>query len=546
MSSENSVFLEQEKTSTALLNDILDQLKRIPNTTAVVNSINHLNAICVPMIGANKLAQQANGVSGFVPAPSITEAGKFLRGDGTWQTVITSIDPLKTESLVYPTNVSNATGYPFVQPSDDTSGTVGTLKYNTNLRFGRHEVTIGSARYAYTLLGIKQDNVSTDAGIEFINSSSSGGSTILFANLSNSNIKVKMPQVDGTLLTDSGFTVNGNVVVSAASLFVGPSNAGICMYSDPGNYGSWIKFGAKNNAAVVENTWFVSADTNRFKIAWGNKAMTNSVNDHGAIWIDNVTGVAGTWYLQKNLIVSDGISSSTAETTTMSVHGNININGNYNTYIDIINGNTGVHHSTGLDYIIYNSRTAQVNLINGSSSIFYVNDFTIEPLNGNGNTTEGGELKLAARRGQTYGDIMIDNYNGICRIWNNNDTSSILSIDSTKKNGYTAGSVIRAEKFAVNAYSYMAVDGYIHLTNSSNGINLHADTTGIKHIDTSVPMSSAATSTPTGTGQRWFRPIIIANTAPASSDANNTYGYPGDVWIQYSYKIRKIFLDIIV
>ena len=216
------------------------------------------------------------------------------------------------------------------------------------------------------------------------------------------------------------------------------------------------------------------------------------------------------------------------------ISGNININGNYNTYINTINGNTGVHHSTGLDYIIYNSRTAQVNLINGNSSIFYVNDFIIEPLNGNGSTNEGGELKLAARRGQTYGDIMIDNYNGICRIWNNNDTSSILSIDSTKKNGYTAGSVIRAEKFAVNAYSYMAVDGYIHLTNSSNGINLHADTTGTKHIDASVPMSSTATSTPTGVGQRWFRPIIIAPTAPASSDANNAYGYPGDVWIQYS------------
>ena len=56
MSSENSVFLEQEKTSTALLNDILDQLKRIPNTTAVVNSINHLNAICVPMIAAKSAA----------------------------------------------------------------------------------------------------------------------------------------------------------------------------------------------------------------------------------------------------------------------------------------------------------------------------------------------------------------------------------------------------------------------------------------------------------------------------------------------------------
>lgn len=534
MSSENSVFLEQEKTSTALLNDILDQLKHIPNTTAVVNSINHLNTICVPMIGANKLAQQANGVSGFVPAPTITEAGKFLRGDGTWQTVITSIDPLKTESLVYPENIANATGYPFVRPSDAKNETVGTLKYNTNLRFGRHEVTIGRNCYTYTLLGVKQDNISTDAGIEFINSSSSGGSTILFANLSNSNIRVKMPQVDGTLLTDRGFTVNGDVVVSDSSLFVGNDAHGISITSSNNKYGSQIVLGAARgqfDENMLVQAWYVSSDSNRFSISFANTLKS----DRGSLWIDN-TEDKGTWHMSKNLSVLNHIASSTAETTTMSVRHNITINGNYDTYIARrMDGDDVVYHSTKqLDYIVYNSKNARVNLINKRSSFFYVNDLTIEPLNDNGTEIEGGELRLAPRQGESYGPIMIDNYNGMCRIWNDNDKSSILQIDSTKNNGYTAGSLIRAENFDVNAYSYMAVNGYIHLTNSSNGINLHADTAGTNHIDASVPMSSAATSTPTGVGQRWYRPIIIATTAPASSDTNNAYGYPGDVWIQYS------------
>lgn len=532
MSSENSVFLEQEKTSTALLNDILDQLKRIPNTTAVVNSINHLNAICVPMIGANKLAQQANGVSGFVPAPSITEANKFLRGDGTWQTVITSIDPLKTESLVYPTNIINATGYPFVQPSDDTSGTVGTLKYNTNLRFGRHEVTIGSARYAYTLLGIKQDNVSTDAGIEFINSSSSGGSTILFANLSNSNIKVKMPQVDGTLLTDSGFTVNGPVIANStvtmnnvttmnhatvmngvlrinANPYHGGWNQGIRIQSAFDGH-ALIGLGVSSSDSTVNDSWFIrsdkSAGNNTFSIAYG--GVPGSAN--GSLW----TNVDGNWNM----------------TNTLTVSNSINIGSNYSMYM---NGNAAVHYSN-LPQIVFSNANGQINLIDHTISRFYMDILTVEPLANAYTPLEGGELHLRARSGGNYGDIMIDNYNGMCRIWNNNDASSILQIDSTKKNGYTAGSVIRAEKFAVNAYSYMAVDGYIHLTSSSNGINLHADTAGTKHIDASVPMSSTATSTPTGVGQRWYRPIIIAATAPASSDVNNAYGYPGDIWIQYS------------
>lgn len=541
MSSENSVFLEQEKTSTALLNDILDQLKRIPNTTAVVNSINHLNAICVPMIGANKLAQQANGVSGFVPAPSITEAGKFLRGDGTWQPVITHIDPLKTESLVYPTNIANATGYPFVQPSDDTSGTVGTLKYNKNLRFGRHEVTMSNDRPIYTLLGLKQDEKSVDVGIEFINSSSSGGSTILFANLSNSNIKVKMPQVDGTLLTDSGFTVNGPVTMNSnfttnGFVHINATNAaewnhGIRIQSSVDGH-ALIGLGVSASNSTVNDSWFIRSDkstgNNTFSIAYGGIVGSK----YGSLW----TNTDGNWSMTNKLAVSSSITSPKIISSYFSIDDKYATFIGYNPYTD--RDNTLTHwtyhpqiafsYSTSPD----NDIISQVNLIDYRQSRFYMDALLVEPLSDASVPYEGGEIQLWARRPYSYGNIIIDNYNGVCRIWNSNDESSMLQIDSTKNNAYKDGSLIRAEKFAVNAYSYMAVNGYIHLTISSNGINLHADGLGpnqVKHIDASVPMSSTAASTPVGEGNRYYRPIIISSTAPSQSD-----GRAGDVWIQYS------------
>ena len=528
MSSENSVFLEQEKTSTALLNDILDQLKRIPNTTAVVNSINHLNTICVPMIGANKLAQQANGVSGFVPAPSITEAGKFLRGDGTWQTVITSIDPLKTESLVYPTNIINATGYPFVQPSDDTSGTVGTLKYNTNLRFGRHEVTIGSARYAYTLLGIKQDNVSTDAGIEFINSSSSGGSTILFANLSNSNIKVKMPQVDGTLLTDSGFTVNGPVIANStvtmnnvttmnhatvmngvlrinANPYHGGWNQGIRIQSAFDGH-ALIGLGVSSSDSTVNDSWFIrsdkSAGNNTFSIAYG--GVPGSAN--GSLW----TNVDGNWNM----------------TNTLTVSNSINIGSNYSMYSS---GNAVIHSTPKPTIAFAGQGGQQVNLLDGATSRFYMDYITIEPLANAYAPLEGGEIQLCARAGGgNYGNISIDNYNGHVRLWNHLNSNRIFDIDFTNPAG--AG-IISAGAFSTNVYSLMSSSGVVHLTSASNNINISAQEVGGNHphVEVSAPMTSSAAYTHVGSSERYYRPIIISNTAPSQSD-----GRDGDVWIQYS------------
>lgn len=36
----------------------------------------------------------SGGVAGLVPAPASGQQGRFLRGDGTWAEVVTSIDPM--------------------------------------------------------------------------------------------------------------------------------------------------------------------------------------------------------------------------------------------------------------------------------------------------------------------------------------------------------------------------------------------------------------------------------------------------------------------
>ena len=527
MSSENSVFLEQEKETSALLNDILSQLTKIPNANCVVNSINNLKSICVPMTGAKTIdlgyPSQSNGVQGFVPAPSIAEADKFLRGDGTWQRVITSIDPLKTEPLNYAANVHNAEAYMYMQPSTDTSGYVGTLKYSTNLKFGRRDITIGSDISPYTLLDIKQDDASVDVALKFTasNISSNRGSVTLFANLTNSHLRVKMPQVSGTLLTDSGFAVNGNVDIlsDSNSLFVGPDEQGIRVYSGIGNYGSRIKFGSRKSTGTSdESTWFISADSQRFKIAWKNIASANSANNKGAFWIENnAEEDYAVWRLQRNLKVSDSIESQSIICNNADVT-EINVSG-YRTYIG---SDSQVHHSIGISKIVYNTPLSQVNLINDRNSLFHVDEFYIVPMNYSGSASnEGGQIRLAQRANQSYGDICIDNYGGQCRIWNDISEATrgrILTIDGTSDTA-----TVNATAFAVKAQSLMSTSGVVNMS-SDGGTRLQSNGT---QIYSTKPMSTTA-ETPIGGYNAYYRRIYISDTEPGSNVGNN-----GDVWIQY-------------
>lgn len=73
-------------TQDELIRSIINSLEKIPPLNIMQNDVNLLKEKSILMSGAT---QSTNGKSGFVPAPASTEWNKFLRGDGTWQTVVT-------------------------------------------------------------------------------------------------------------------------------------------------------------------------------------------------------------------------------------------------------------------------------------------------------------------------------------------------------------------------------------------------------------------------------------------------------------------------
>jgi hypothetical protein len=70
-----------------------------------------------------------NGISGLVPAPSKDKVNSFLRGDGTWQEVLTEIGELSTQDIV------SLTGYVIKGNDEEDLATTDTL----NIALGKLE-----------------------------------------------------------------------------------------------------------------------------------------------------------------------------------------------------------------------------------------------------------------------------------------------------------------------------------------------------------------------------------------------------------------------
>lgn len=74
------------KTQEELIRSIINSLEKIPPLNKMQNDVNILKEKSILMVGASS---SESGKSGFVPAPQSSDHNKFLRGDGTWQTVVT-------------------------------------------------------------------------------------------------------------------------------------------------------------------------------------------------------------------------------------------------------------------------------------------------------------------------------------------------------------------------------------------------------------------------------------------------------------------------
>lgn len=70
----------------------------IDGSTGLVDSYNDYDSTFVGTDG------NTDGVVGLVPAPATTDAGKFLKADGTWEAVSSGIKELSTDDYNYPAN----------------------------------------------------------------------------------------------------------------------------------------------------------------------------------------------------------------------------------------------------------------------------------------------------------------------------------------------------------------------------------------------------------------------------------------------------------
>lgn len=95
-----SVSLEVNPAGIATLRDVQDVQQDIQEVKAqlgenTVESDVPANAIFSNMVGATETAA---GQAGYVPAPVAGAQGKYLRGDGTWQPVIESLEDVKANT----------------------------------------------------------------------------------------------------------------------------------------------------------------------------------------------------------------------------------------------------------------------------------------------------------------------------------------------------------------------------------------------------------------------------------------------------------------
>lgn len=97
-------------------------------TVATSGSYNDLSNKLTTMVGANGTTA---GATGLVPAPAATESKEFLRGDATWQPIVTSVNGSTGDvGIVVPTRTSqltNDSGFLTSAPVTSVNGKTGAV-----------------------------------------------------------------------------------------------------------------------------------------------------------------------------------------------------------------------------------------------------------------------------------------------------------------------------------------------------------------------------------------------------------------------------------
>lgn len=180
--------------SNMLLNSIVKSLQTSPNVQQLATIVEKLNKTCQPMVPAS---QYTDGKGGLVPHPRKGDNTKFLRGDGTWQSMATSS---LLEEIV--TNTPNKTVKACLVGDDDPTAT----KLTVGKKFTDILITRTSADNTNYVTGLEIGST-TNAGVLKIHAGRGKTGTASIKNTyTDTDAEFSLPEVGGTFVTTGNAT----------------------------------------------------------------------------------------------------------------------------------------------------------------------------------------------------------------------------------------------------------------------------------------------------------------------------------------------------
>lgn len=358
----------------------------------------------VAMTGAT---ETANGSMGMVPAPSKNNRTAFLRGDGTWQNVLTEIGELTTQ------NITSLTGYVKGTSSEDLLVT-DTL----NVALGKLENKADLGKIAYdwyqSIVGPDNDeyiNKWTEI-VSFLDSVKESETDILdtFVTRKTNQSIEGSKTFTGGMLIDCALNINGTNPITwndgtyqqrIQTIDDSTANTEVFKFQQSANTGSsWTDlFTIYDNGQVVankfvtiggsstqfvkgdgslDNTTYLTADS--LSVLTDYVTLTTAQTISGAKIFSAATIINNTLAVNNNLTVKGNILPQTSDTYSLGSSSNVwqNIYATVGTFSGSVSANTGVFTSTTTASGFIKEGSNDNNILLGAGGHKPISDFLLK------------------------------------------------------------------------------------------------------------------------------------------------------------------------
>lgn len=374
-------------------NGIDVNLDKLADYTVIING--------VAMIGATEIS---DGAIGMVPAPTKNNKTAFLRGDGTWQNVLTEIGELSTQ------DITSLTGYVKGTSSEDLLVT-DTL----NIALGKLENKADLGKIAYnwyqSIVGPDNDeyiNKWTEI-VNFLDSVKESETDILdtFVTRKTNQSIEGSKTFTGGMLIDCALNINGTNPITwndgiyqqrIQTIDDSSANTEVFKFQQSTNSGSsWNDlFTIKDNGEVIASKFITSGGTSSQFVKGDGTLDTNSyitadfLTDYvtlttnqtisGAKTFSAATIINNTLTVNNNLTVKGNILPQTTNTYTLGSIDSVwnNIYSTSGTFTDAISANTGVFTNTVTSTGFIKEGSNDNNILLGAGGHKPISDFLLK------------------------------------------------------------------------------------------------------------------------------------------------------------------------